>query len=219
MSYQLIKRVLAPVAVLGMAGQAHANVITYDTWTTNEGDTGNYVLTVDDSTAGQFAVELTINPWNAEALGLFIDLGDFDIAGAVGLSNIMPAGQVALFDTDTSSDSCGGGCNLNGLVPPLAMPDGEWELVFSLGSVGFDGIQTFSFTIDDFGLSLSDWGLVGIRAQQLCDPGETLPQGNCDGSDKSYGYPGTSVKVPEPGTALLLGAGLVLLSFGRRKLK
>ena len=207
---------------LGIAPlSAHAAVITYDSWTTNEGNSGNYILTVDDNTAGSFNVNLTVNPWNAEALGLFIDFGNVDV-GAVGLSSVNPAGQVSLFDTDTTSDSCGGGCNLNGLAPPVDNPDGEWELVFRLGSQGFDNIQTFSFSINDFGLSLSDWGLVGIRAQQLCNGNDLLPGENgdaeeCNGSDKSYGSSTPTHQVPEPGALALFGVGLLGLFASRRR--
>ena len=160
----------------------------------------------------------TVEPWNAEGLGLFIDFGDVDITGPVGLTNIVPQDQIELYATDTMSNSCGQGCNLNGIDAPIANPDEEWELVFRLGRQGSQGIQTFSFSINDFGLDESAWGLVGVRAQQLCGPGDDpLPDGMCGGSDKSFGSgvidpgpdPDPNPSVPVPGTLLLLGLGLL----------
>ena len=118
---------------------ANATII-YNDWSSvnGVGGGGNYIITVDkDAINNRFDINFTVNPWNAEGLGLFIDLGDFNIAGtgtdatataAVGLTNIFPAGEVSLFNTDTSSMGCGAGCNLNGFNPTIPSPDGEWEL-------------------------------------------------------------------------------------------
>ncbi|WP_367154556.1 hypothetical protein [Methylomonas sp. HYX-M1] len=193
---------------------------TFNTWTTNEGGTGNYILTVtEQATDGIFDFNLTVNPWNAEALGLFIDFGNNDL-GATTLSNVTPSGQVSLFATDTSSDNCGSGCNLNGLFAPVSSPDGEWELVFRLGSQGFNNIQTFSFTVGGLaGLNDTDITLAAIRSQQLCSGTDTLPTGSCGGSDKSYGtptFPGPTV--PEPGILGLIGiSALALRKFAKKQ--
>ena len=184
-----------------------ANAIVYDTWTTNEGDSGNYVLTVtEDDINDVFNVELTVEPWNAEALGIFIDLGDKDI-----LDNTLSGSNVSLINTDTTNNGCGSGCNINGLDAPIADPDGEWEWVIGLADQGFDGIQTFNFDIARNGATKEHWGLVAIRAQQLCPQGQTLDNGDegCGGSDKSYGLPNPDghpgKKIPEPSTVLALG--------------
>ena len=176
-----IKKILTTVALFAaMQATAQATVI-FDTWTTNEGDTGNYIVSITDNGAGLFDFNVTVNPWNAEALGLFIDLGDATITQ----TNVTPAGDVSLFAYDTTSNDCGAGCTLNGLNPVLVDPDEEWEFVFRLGAQGFDSIQTFSWTIGNSGYGESDILLAGVRSQQLCDAGVTLPDGNCGGSDKS----------------------------------
>lgn len=203
-------------ATLIMASTVDASVITYDSWTSNEGSSGNYVLTIDDNTSGIFNYSLTVNPRNAEPLGLFVDLGDNTI-GATNLSG----NDVSLFATDTSSSSCGQGCNINGLSVPTLLGDNEWELVFRLGAQGFDDIQSFNWSTSTFGLNLDDFGVVAARAQQLCETGQTLPNGNCDGSDKSYGFisPNTNppVLVSEPYSAIFFGMGLLSLVLVRRR--
>jgi hypothetical protein len=130
-----------------------------------------------------------------------------------------------VFATDTSSDNCGNGCNLNGLTLP-ALVGGDWELVFSLGDTGFDSIQTFSWTTSNFGLTESALGVVGIRSQVLCSGTDLLPgsQQNCGDSDKSYSISGVhfnddpKVTIPEPATLALLGLGLFGITVTRRRI-
>jgi hypothetical protein len=192
-------------------GAANATVI-FDSWTTNEGVSGNYIVSITE-VGSVFNFELTVNPWNAEALGVFFDLGDATITDTL-LTNVTPANQVELYATDTASDNCGAGCNLNGLNPTLLAPDGEWEYVFRLGDQGYDGIQTFSWTIGTSGYSESDFQLAGVRAQQLCDGTNLLPDGSCGGSDKSSG---TTTTVPEPSILALMGLGIAGIGIARRR--
>jgi hypothetical protein len=209
----------AVVGAFAIASSSVQATVTYDTWVSNASPNGNYQLTIDHNAAtSSFNYNLTVSPWNAEALGLFLDFGSRDLTGSVVLTNVSPAGQVTVYATDTTSDSCGTGCNLNGLSVPLS-GDNEWELVFRLGDVGFDSIQTFSWTTQDFGLSESDFGLAAIRAQQLCTSG-TLPNGSCGDSDKAYGSPHTRTvtiegTVPEPSSFTLLAAAVLVVPLMR----
>lgn len=207
-----MKRILAALATTFLLPFAHSAVV-YDTWSSNEGPSGNYILTVSEN-SGALNFHLTVSPWNAEALGLFVDLGNISV-GMTSLSSVVPSGQVSIYATDTTSNSCGNGCNLNGTGLT-----NEWELVFRLGAQGFDSIQTFSFTVSSNSIAFTEsmLGTVGIRAQQLCtDAGETLPTCNPQGSDKAWGTGRLLVTeqldVPEPGIVGLLGLGAIALSF------
>lgn len=206
---------LIALLTFAIASQAAQATLVYNSWTGSESNHGNYVLTINH-VGNQFSYNLTINPWNAEALGLFIDLGAVAVSN-VNLGGTTPAAPVSLYATDTNSNSCGSGCNLNGLSLP-ALLGSDWELVFRLGNTGFDGIQTFNWTTSDFGLNESAFGLVGIRAQQLCTGNTTLPNGNCSGSDKAYGYASTPTNaVPEPSALLLSAFALLALGLVRRR--
>jgi len=214
------------ILFLAMMPSLASATVVYNSWTSNDSQTGNYILTIKASGAF-FNYNLTVNPWNAEALGLFIDLGAVSVGtpGSIALTSVTPTGQVSVFATDTSTNNCGNGCNLKGLNLP-ALVGGDWELVFSLGKTGFDSIQTFSWTTSNFGLTESALGVVGIRSQVLCSGTDLLPgsQPNCKDSDKSYSNSGVHVKddpkvtIPEPATLALLGLGLFGIAVTRRRI-
>jgi len=217
------------VVLVWMPFTAHG-MVTYEDWTSNDSQSGSYTVTIDHNVAASaWEFVFTVDPWDAEGLGLFVDLGDYDLSATPLLSNVswgpaVTGGDVVIWGTDTRSRNCGRGCNINGLAAPLPDPDGEWEFVFRLGEQGFDGIQTYSFSVNDAalsGITDSDWGLMAVRSQQLCPPGTTLSDGdsNCGGSDKSYGTGriNPNPPVPVPGTPVLIGLGLVLLASMQRK--
>ncbi|MFA7664753.1 MAG: PEP-CTERM sorting domain-containing protein [Burkholderiaceae bacterium] len=219
-----MKKLLTGI-VMAVCAQVASAAVVYNSWTSNEGQSGNYILTITEN-AGALDFHLTVDPWNAEALGLFVNLGDVDVGGLT-LSNVTPAGRVLVTAKDVqiaNGNLCGNGCNLNGLkIPAQAGDDGEWEMVFGLGNTGYDGIQTFSFTVESDQIDLTEdmLGIVGIRAQQLCDGSQTLPGGACGGSDKSWGLPVVPTTfqstVSEPAMIGLLGLGLAGIAAARRR--
>ena len=78
MEVSRILRRAAALAIAGAAGLALSTSASASVVYDFAGATGNYQLTVTQ-VGTEFNYELTVNPWNAEALGLFIDLGDFDL--------------------------------------------------------------------------------------------------------------------------------------------
>lgn len=169
-------------------------------------------------TGGQFDWTMTVPPWDAEVLGVFVDFGAVTLPGSVPITGVSGA-AVTLAGKDTADAGCGSGCNLNGLALP-ALGGGDWELVFRLGNAGFDGVRTFHWVTPDFGLGESDLRLVGVRAQQFCPDGLVLPSAGCTGSDKAWAWPtpaAASVAVPAPPVSALAIGGLLALASRRRR--
>ncbi|MBL0292151.1 MAG: hypothetical protein IPQ15_16295 [Betaproteobacteria bacterium] len=118
---------------LALAGYAEA-IRTYNTWSSNESPNGNYILTITETgESNLFNWNLTVNPWNAEALGLFVDLGA--VTDPTPCADQCPSHQGSWFRHHTTSDGCGEGCNLNGLSLP-ALGGGDCELMFRLADNG-----------------------------------------------------------------------------------
>jgi hypothetical protein len=69
--------------------------------------------------------------------------------------------------------------------------NGSW--CFVSARKGFNNIQTWEFTTPDFSLAESDFGLVAIRAQQVCPSTDTTGlnngDGGCSGSQNVFGFP------------------------------
>lgn len=223
-----IKSLLAAAGLAaGLASSAQAGQITFTNWISSDSDVANYSLSIDDNTAGYFNYSVSVNPWNAEAIGLFFDLGNLDLAGnpfsdpsVLELSG----SDVALFSYDTPSPNCGASCALSSTLEAATQAelnnfDSEWELVFRLGDSGFDGIQTFNFTTTDFNLSLDAFEMAAIRSNQFCHGDDLLPtdENACYWGDKVYSVDQAQVTVSEPGAFALLTLALAISGFARSR--
>jgi len=220
------RALLSALACLALPLTANASIV-YNSWVTNEGDSGNYILTITDQSDGDYSFELTVDPWNAEALALYVDLGDKDVSSLAILGDSVQTdpyvgGSVSILATDVAPDenqpfqACSA-CKLNGLNAPVIEPDGEWEMVFQLGETGYEGIQSFSWILTGlYDISESDFGLIGIRAQNLCEDDSLLTEessSGCGGSDKSYN---DVPNVPLPAAVWLFGSALIgFAGFGK----
>lgn len=221
------RRFAVLVLLLCLPAIAHGKVI-YDTWTSDNSTVGSYVVTVEhNASTSTWDFTFTVLPWDAEGRGLFVDLGDYDLTDTPVVSNVSwyPLGgshKVKIKYIDKDTDKCGKGCTIKNLDPPLPDPDDEWELVFELGKKNYDGVQTFNFSVNDSalaGITDSDWGLMAVASRHLCEGGDLLPgdDDDCDNSDKAYASGYLAPEVPVPGTALLMGLGLLLLARVRRR--
>ena len=218
---------LLPI-LLWMPVTAHAKLI-YDTWTSDNSTVGSYVVTVEHTAStSTWDFVVAAIPWDAEIRGLFVDLGDYDLTDTPVVSNVSwsptqgDGDDVSVKYTDKDTYKCGKGCDIKDLNPPLPDPDDEWELVFELGDKGYDGIQFYRFSINDsalVGITESDWGLMAVASRHLCEGGDLLPddEDDCDNKDKAYASGYLAPEVPVPGTALLMGLGLLLLARVRRR--
>ena len=181
---------------LALAGVV--NVKTFSQWLPGSENHGSYQLEVfdydDPEKTDTLGISLTVDPWNAEALGLYLDFGELtsNQPSISSVSTSPAVSTVSLYAINSDDHTCGPrGCNINGDVAnDLSVEGFDWELIFTLGTSGFEGIQSFSWDVVGSGLSSSNLALAAIRAQNLCEPGATLSGvSDCDGSDKTYAFP------------------------------
>lgn len=213
---RLLSTLLA-AAALALASTAAPAAAVFSQWSSVNPSSGHYTLTVVD-TGSQFDWTMTVSPWDAEVLGVFVDFGNVAMPASVPITGVTGA-AVTLAGKDTADSGCGPGCTLAGLSLP-GLGGGDWDLVFRLGNAGFDGVRTFHWVTPDFGLGEGDLRLVGVRAQQFCPDGLVLPSSGCTGSDKAWSWPApaaASVSVPAPPASALVFGGLLALALRRRR--
>lgn len=219
------------IAVLSSSVGAQATSVSWalNDWKTNENGSGNYQIIIDNIGTSTWDFYLTVDPWNAEAIGFGLELGDIDL-GALTLSNVTPLDSIKMYVNTEDLSPKPILNSMENLIDGMAK-DNEWELLFALGNKGWDGIQTFSWSVTGVALAeiaLNDvpW-LAAVRAQQYCS-GDSLNTGNgegtnCGGSDKSWAYgEGDITTTPLPAAAWLFGtalAGIAGLRARRRKSK
>ena len=177
LSVSFAATLLLGLAVAQMDRAAAATVqFASPNWDYNNSDPGlqpNWLVAIDDDTAGSFRVNLTIaspTPSTGDMLGFGFDtlLTGLNLSDLTFVSSSTGEGITGLF-SDTLS--CGAGCNFNG--------DGRspFDYIVRLGSQGSSAglITEFEFLIANLaGIPLPEaFTRVGIRAQSVGGNGST----------------------------------------------
>lgn len=181
---------------------AFSAVVTFDTW----GGVvfADYTVTVDDSPAGAIKFTASVDAgYTADMLAIGFNVGptiDYN-SGNLGLANVSTGMGSAAFDTLVCDPSQG--CNFNGVTSD------PFDVIVRFATQG-NGVPSAMFEISDLGGSVTaaDFTRIGIRAQET-GPISCISDGTCE-SNKAIST------VPEPGTLLMLGAGLMVLGVRAR---
>jgi len=204
--YALLSLVLITLP-LTIVSNAHATSIStiLEPFT---GDDAEVRVTLDDD-AGDGTIRVTaevIGGIEADMRGLFLNVSDDSLLSGLTIDG----DDVTSVVLSGSVINLGHGSNLNGGGSPCPC-----DIGVELGSpgIGNDDIGytsfTISHTVESLSLSLFDEQLLGVRLTSVSSF-EDHEKDYREGSSKLYGV------VPEPGTAVLVGLGLVAVSLHRR---
>lgn len=206
---------LSLALLCALAQSASAAAILFDDFDHRGSDAVDWLVTVDDNTAGIFTVTVELDPSSpnvGDITGVFFDLSPALVAGDV----IDLTGPSTDFEGafDGPLTNAGSGANIGG------GGTADFDMAVRYGGVGggdFD-LQSVTFSVSTLGgtLDLSDWTRVGVRSQTT-----GLLSGARGGSSKDVSTLPTAVpdeegdSVPEPSGIALAAIGA--LWFARRR--
>ncbi len=207
LNFNTRKITLGIIAILSLAvsTSASAAIISYTNWSMSGSNTVIPIFKVSDDPAGKFQVDVSIDTANspndfAQITGIYFDLGDDVITdpeityGSIGGPLMRHTNFV------TNNSKINGVTNLN---------LGDFEVILGYKDGSQRAIVPITFFVDDNGLTLADWGRVGVRFQSV---GET---GFGQGSDKEV----STSAVPIPAAVWLFGSALMSIIGVRRSKK
>lgn len=228
--------VITSILLSGAVTSANADSITYDIFAHSGSDHIDYKVVIDDNATGKFTITYQVQATSPNQVGkltgFFFDMGSIDTgtlpdpdtsdpytAANLGLSNESNASGSSICGSsfgDTKSVS--GGCNSTLNMGTLIIDGFDYSgFLFDVGLAwkvnDLTSGDTGTFSIADLGLSLDDWGAIGLRGQAT---GSGSNGGN--GSAKEFQLVGTkdpndpntgNDPIPEPSTLVLLAMGLL----------
>lgn len=190
--------------------EAYSFSISTDPYGTGDPAKAQFDILNDGTNEITFTLKV-LEPQEADLRGVYFNITEGT------LSNFNIVGEhITTFATGTEIVTAG---QPSSSINPVA-PDGSFDVGVEIGSqgIGSDDIFETSFILkNDFALTLGDVFGVRLMSVTIDDPED--PRG---GSSKLIGYYDPSEEppapVPEPGSALLLGLGIIgLLGFIKKQ--
>ncbi|MCD2450369.1 hypothetical protein GO003_008215 [Methylicorpusculum oleiharenae] len=194
--------------LMAASGTTNAASVLFTSFEQYGSDPVDYVVSIDDLTAGFFNVKVKIaenSPNQGDIRGIAFALNYEITADDISGSNITKIGLNTLNNQ--------GGNNFNGQGSGLFTAENNYFLL-SIGSPGSSSgfISSTNFSIASLGNSLENaFSVFGVRAQSVG------PNGSGSSKDISTTFAFDGAPVPAPSAVWFMGSGLIgLMGFSRK---